>query len=274
MSRRSFWVAMGLLMVIVVVSWAEAPARDFREQVVVKIMAPQSGDKRVDDLIRMLEAVLRRDRFAVGVLSGESLPPREYLRNNPSADHVVAEIVADENGRLLANVYTRGFVSPEPFQCASQEALTAQVLAYLEDEETVRERIEMRLYLDDLSAEDPNTRFGAHIRFGLHHMLKTGKLNEAIAAFEAAAEIRRDPTPYVNLALCYDRKRDYEKCRECVESGLAIDSRNLDLRNHKAVLLMRQGRLPEAIDILKALRDDNLIVQWNLAYAYWQNGEP
>jgi len=265
------------LVVIAGICHAERPPREAREQIVVKILSPAgegASSESVKSLTNSLVSALRAEQFEVQVLSDGQRNPREHLEQNPSTYHIIADLLTDESSGVQATVYTQGIASPRRFKAEGVPKLAGQVLEYLESEEMVRLRVEMGGLFRDLSATEPDKKFAAYIRLGINHLLVKNNLDEAIRAFEEAEKIKKDSAvPHFNLALCYRRKGDVEKSRQQVQTGLQLDPENHDLRNQKAVLLMADGNFREAIVILEDLRDDDPIVQWNLAYSYSQNGE-
>lgn len=274
MYKRCFFLIIILLIVIVHVCHAMRPPRGDRSLVVIKIM-PSEGTQPMPEIVSnaigsLLDA-LKADQFKVEVVSGTQVDPRQCLEQNPTTHHVIAGLLRVEDTGIQASVYTQTTPTPKRFQTSKVSYLVAQVREYLESEEMVRLRIGMREIPENISALAQDKQYAAHIQRGLHYMLEKNDLNEAINAFEAASEVKPDSAiPHLNLALCYKRKGENEKSRQHVESGLKIDPQNRDLRNQEALLLMTEDRFKEAIIILEDLPEDDPIILWNLAYAYFQ----
>jgi tetratricopeptide (TPR) repeat protein len=266
MCRRSVWLVVGTLLVLTGICRAVRPPGDARELAVVTIIAPQGGGETLDQLIDSILGALRREGFSAIVESGGTLTAKESLAKNPGVHHVIADFFVGAQGRVEVNIYNQGMDSPRSLKADSLEDLRAQVIGYLESEEMVAWR------LDRVIAR---TDFDTAMNLGLKYMVREKALDRAIAAFTRAADLKKTSSlPYVNLALCYYRQGDYAKCGEATEKGLAVDPENHDLKNQKAVLLMREGRFAEAQQILEALRSDDPVIQWNLAYVCFQKQEP
>jgi len=82
------------------------------------------------------------------------------------------------------------------------------------------------------AAGDTRSDARAQVEFGINVALR-GLWREAIYRWEQAAEL--DPTyaaAYNNLAVAYEHEGDFDKARQAYEKALAIEPRNVQIRQN------------------------------------------
>jgi len=182
---------------------------------VVKILPPAGegpSSETVRSLASSLADALQAEQFNVEVISDEQRTAREHLAQNPSTHHIITGLLVDKSSGAQVTVYTQGMASTKLLKADGIARLAGRVLEYLGSEEMLRLRLKMQDVFRDLSALEPDKKFAAQIQLGLYHLLDKKDLDEAIHAFEAAAETEKDSAvPHFNLALCYRLKGDVKR---------------------------------------------------------------
>ncbi len=132
------------------------------------------------------------------------------------------------------------------------ENLAGVLLSRGEDDEA--------LALCQESVEIAPNRSDAHYNLG-KVFLKLDRLQEAIASYHKAISIVPDWLEvYGILGSLYEKTHDIENAEAVVNKALSIDpGHHLSLYN-RAVLLRRQGKIKEAIDILESMNSTDIVL--------------
>jgi tetratricopeptide (TPR) repeat protein len=84
------------------------------------------------------------------------------------------------------------------------------------------------------------------------NLMLADQLDEALKTYqEIVAEDKKDPESYIRMSQIYRQKKDMAKAREANEKAAAIDPSNLEVRYNEANLLESEGKMPQAIKVLK-----------------------
>ena len=85
---------------------------------------------------------------------------------------------------------------------------------------------------------------------------QAGRFDDAIKTFQdMAGGNPQDPVPYLGMAQIYRDQRKYDKAQDAVAKAKAIDPENLDVRLEEARLLDAEGKIGQAITVLKTVID-------------------
>ena len=90
-------------------------------------------------------------------------------------------------------------------------------------------------------------------------LLFADKIDEALALYkEIAAEEPKDAQVQLRLSEIYRQKRDFAEARSAFAKAKALDGANIEVRYDEVNLLEAEGKVPEAIETLKALLDSTV----------------
>lgn len=85
-------------------------------------------------------------------------------------------------------------------------------------------------------------------------LVRSDQLDAALKIFdELVAADPKDAQSELRISQIYRQKRDFTKAREAADKAKQIDSGNIEIRYNDVSLLEAQGRLPEAIAVLKQI---------------------
>ena len=95
-------------------------------------------------------------------------------------------------------------------------------------------------------------------------LLFADKVDEALALYqEIAAEEPKDAQVQLRLSEIYRTKHDFPQARAAFAKAKALDGSNIEVRYDEVNLLEAEGKVPEAIDVLKAIIDSTATKQPN-----------
>ena len=87
-------------------------------------------------------------------------------------------------------------------------------------------------------------------------LLFADKIDEALALYkEVAAEEPKDAQVQLRLSEIYRQKRDFPEARAAFAKAKALDGNNIEVRYDEVNLLEAEGKVPEAVDLLKSILD-------------------
>ncbi len=93
-------------------------------------------------------------------------------------------------------------------------------------------------------------------RFLARDLLFSDKMDEALAIYkQVAADEPRDAQVQLRLSEIYRQKHEFPAAREAFAKAKALDGNNIEVRYDEVNLLEAEGKVPEAIDTLKAILD-------------------
>ncbi len=124
------------------------------------------------------------------------------------------------------------------------------------------------LKLCEDAVESASNSPDAHYNLG-NVLQKLDRLQEAIASYNKAISLRPDwMEVYGILGSLYEKTHDFDNANSIVSKALSIDPNDPKMLQTKAVLLRRQGKIKEAIELLESVSstDDklNVIINYEL----------
>ena len=95
-------------------------------------------------------------------------------------------------------------------------------------------------------------------------LAKADQLDDALKLYQdLVAEDPKDEVSLLRISQIYRQKKDFAKAREAAEKAKQIDPNNIEILYNDVSLLEAEGRMPEAIKILKGILDSTAKKTYN-----------